>query len=476
MTKKIVILGAGVSGLSAAYRLLKAGQFNVTVIDKQPYVGGLSISVSKDDITSDLGPHRIYSQFKEVDKLLTEIVPDEIITVPRKSRMYLDDKFIKYPPSIISLIKELGPKKAATYAIGYLSKKITAILENCEETSYEGWMRLAYGDKIYEDILYPYAKKAWKVEPKQLSADLAILRLAGGKGMMSFAAGLLGINKKKNPLALQEFQYVKGGMGYFCDQLADRIRDLGGEIILNNEINSIIINENRLIEEVVLSNDSMRIRGDYFISTIPITRLVSLLAEKINSPMIPAIKKINESIAYISMICVFIVIKKPQFSQDTWLYFPKEDVIFNRVYEAKNFDESLCPPDKTVLCFEITDFAKGQTWNLKDNDLILKVISDCEKIGMFNKSEILTTFTYRIPEAYPIYDLIYKVKLQKLWEFLKLFKNIITVGRQGLFNHNNMDHSLYMGIEAADFLTGGNPESARWYTAITKFDNFKIVD
>lgn len=475
MRKKVIILGGGVAGLSAAFHLLKNGDFTVKILEKTKTLGGLAISVSRNGVVSDLGPHRIYSQFKEVDKLLDEIKENTFIKVRRKSRMFLNGKFIKYPPTILSLFTDFGLTKISKFGYSYFKDKIRNFFLHQEDASYEGWMRKSFGNSLYEEILLPYSTKVWKMNPQELSADIARIRLAGGKSIKNFANCVVGWNKPKNLTALKEFDYIKGGIGKLSELLAEKVRCLGGETILNCNINHIQVTPGQIVESVIseMKEDSFGITGDYFISTIPVTELVSYLMEH---KIAPTIKMINDSLRYISMICVFLVFDRERYSDNSWMYFPKEDIIFNRVYEAKNFDKELCPANKTVLCFEITDFETGGIWEMNDNDIIKRVIEDCNKMKMLQGINILDGFVHRISNAYPVYDLIYDVKLKKIWQYLAGFRNIITIGRQGLFNHNNVDHSIFMGIKAAEFLLDRFPDSQQWYSVIPQFENFKIVD
>jgi len=103
------------------------------------------------------------------------------------------------------------------------------------------------------------------------------------------------------------------------------------------------------------------------------------------------------------------------------------------------------------FCFNGDDF-----WNSKDKDLIDLAKSELEKIGLIKKEKVIEGFVARITDAYPIYYGNYKEPLKKIINYLKTFKNLQMIGRQGMFRYNNMDHAIYTGMLAARNILGGN--------------------
>jgi protoporphyrinogen oxidase len=141
----------------------------------------------------------------------------------------------------------------------------------------------------------------------------------------------------------------------------------------------------------------------------------------------------------------------------------------------------MAPGDRTVLCFEITH-APGESPAARpsDADLAAQVIRQAAEIGLFRANEVEDQLVHRLPYAYPLYALDYDRHLAQVFEGLAKIPNLITLGRQGLFNHNNMDHSIYMALKAAEAVqvNPGDPAraTAAWYADVDTFKTLRIVD
>ena len=171
------------------------------------------------------------------------------------------------------------------------------------------------------------------------------------------------------------------------------------------------------------------------------------------------------------------MLKKDKVTSDTWLYFPEKQYPFTRMYEPKNFYSGLCPEGKSSLGIEITCASSSSIWSEPDNEIYENLIPLLKQVELIeNVEEIEDYLVIRIPNAYPIYDLAYQIKLTKLFEFLGQFSNLITTGRQGLFYHNNLDHSMIMGTAAAKYNLSKKPDSKSWYQELYQFDKFRVLD
>jgi protoporphyrinogen oxidase len=93
---KVVILGAGPAGLAAAYSLARRGERPI-VLEKSSVVGGMCRTVQRDGYYFDLGGHRFFTKFDEVQELWEEILGDDLLLRPRLSRIYYKGRFFDYP-------------------------------------------------------------------------------------------------------------------------------------------------------------------------------------------------------------------------------------------------------------------------------------------------------------------------------------------------------------------------------------------
>lgn len=96
-TSKTLVIGAGPAGLTTAYALAKKGQI-VTVLEADPvHVGGISKTMSYKGFRFDIGGHRFFSKSEVIERLWTEILPNDMLERPRSSRILYRGKFFSYP-------------------------------------------------------------------------------------------------------------------------------------------------------------------------------------------------------------------------------------------------------------------------------------------------------------------------------------------------------------------------------------------
>ena len=130
MTKYNVVLGAGPTGLSAAYELSKNKDTKVVIIEKNTFIGGVSSTFKYKDCLLDFGAHKFYTQIDDVRKDIKNILKERLLTVNKKSSIYLQDKMFDYPFRMSQLM--LGLKKTtafnsfALYAIQQLQAHVVA--------------------------------------------------------------------------------------------------------------------------------------------------------------------------------------------------------------------------------------------------------------------------------------------------------------------------------------------------------------
>ena len=130
------------------------------------------------------------------------------------------------------------------------------------------------------------------------------------------------------------------------------------------------------------------------------------------------------------------------------MYIPQKGLIFNRVSEPKNFSNNNVPPGKNILCAEITCDVGDDVWNIPEEQLKDRVVGDLEKLGFISKKDVEGFFVHREEHAYPVYDIDYEENLDVVKRYLGELDNLVSIGRNGLFRYDNMDHSIEMGLLA----------------------------
>ncbi|MFB3895297.1 MAG: FAD-dependent oxidoreductase [bacterium] len=471
--EKVTIIGAGLAGLASGYELV---QHNIPVelIESESGVGGLAASVHHNGYTFDLGPHRIYSEYPEIIQFLKDLCKDELVTVDRHSRIRLHNRYFQYPLQSKELMLHLSPLLPVKFLASYFLTNLKDWFSVRDDLSYAGWISHRFGKAMSSFFFEPYAQKVWGTPAGELSSDIAKQRLAQENLMATIKDIFRGHKKEAVKTAVPTFLYPKNGIGTISDKLADYIRYQKSQILNNQVVIGFRKSSNR-IEKIIIEdktdNSKREIEVDSIISTIPLPILVPLLTED------EKLRTICRSLKFQNIILVCLMFKKDRVTDDTWLYFPEKQYPFTRMYEPKNFYTGLCPEGKSSLGIEITCGADSSVWSEPDNEIYQNLVPLLKQVELIdNEEEIEDYLMVRIPNAYPIYDLAYEMKLNKLFEFLGQFQNLITTGRQGLFHHNNLDHSLLMGNAAAKYIVSKKSGSIGWYQELYQFDKFRVLD
>jgi protoporphyrinogen oxidase len=467
--RSVAILGAGVAGLAAAWRLLQLRpDWKVDVYEAEPHPGGLAASWGGDKYLADFGPHRIFTELPEIERLLPELIADdEMLIVKRRSELLLRGHFYRYPVAAGELVRHMGPFKVAWFGASALAAKLHA---GRDPRNFEEAMVDAFGRAAYKVLVEPYTRKVWKTAPPDLSAEIARVRVsAGGSG--NLLRRMIGREKQGAPTALASFRYIRGGVQNLVRSLVRKVESAGGRVHLKQPVTLAGVTDSRM---QLQPGDREMVDADYVISTIPINDLVSQLGEFV--PDLIASEAVD-SLPYLGMVLVGLTVNRPRFSPNSWLYFPEEQFIFNRAYEPKNFDPGMAPADRSMAVFEVTSLPRQAPWTLSDEDIISDTKRGAIRTGIVTAEEVGEIFAARLRHAYPLYRLGYENDLAAAFRYLKGFGRLISTGRQGLFNHNNMDHSMLMGMRAAEYVAedSGSPANA-WYADLKQFAHFRIVD
>ena len=468
--RRIVVLGAGVTGLAAADRLLELGVGRVTVVEAEPVVGGLAATIEGEGVATDLGPHRLHTELSEIQSFLPEVIGDRLFRVRRSSRMYLAGRWVAYPLRLGQAARSLGLGQVLRLGAGLATAKLRAALPRRSPATFAGAMQRAFGGPAYRSVFEPYARKVWRTEPSDLSAEIARVRLpARGVGAV-FGRLLRGGRGPAGPL--REFQYVRGGIGRLSEALAGRIARRGGQIRLQTKAVGLNFGSTGVCGVNVQGpNGAALLDADALISTIPLPAL---------GAMAPGgdldLRAALANLEYLSIILVVLIVGRERIGPDHWLYFPQEPPLPTRASEPKNFDASLAPPDRTCLCCEITCRRSEALWESRDDEIAGRVEREMIDVGLIRAGDVLSRFVVRKDWGYPIYALGFERQLEIIWPFLARFPNLLTVGRQGLFNHNNIDHCLVMGRRAAETAVADREPSRRWYASLDRFADFRIYD
>lgn len=448
MEGRVVVLGAGPAGLSAAWKLSEQG-VSVEVLEAQPFVGGLSHTLERGGYLFDFGPHRFHTDnpavLSEIERLMGKM-PER----GRKTRVYFMGHYYDYPLSASNLLSSLPPWVGLACFTDFLLTWLRNKTRQVSDDSFEAWVVNRFGRRLYDIYFGPYTAKVWGRDPSKLSASWAAQRVAV-VDLWDLVLRTLGLRQGYNHYHHSpykpDFWYPTRGVGSIYQRMAEEITRRGGRVSLQTRVREVLVGDDRVDGVLVERDDRLEeIDAEYFVSTVPISPLVKALR-----PIAPDdVLASANALRFRAMIFLFLMLDRESVSDDHWIYFPERDVIFNRISEMKNFTPEAAPKGKTSLTVEITCDADDEVWNASEDELYRRSIRGLVDAGLIRSDEVVGHFFTRTRNAYPTYDLNFEVNLGKLAYHLATYRNLIVCGRQGLFRYINQDHAIEMGLCAAE--------------------------
>lgn len=454
--KHIVILGAGPGGLACAWKLSEAG-FSLEVIEQESQVGGLCRTIRRDGFCFDLGGHRFITKDNQIQDEIENLMGDDLLVRPRKSVIRLRGKYFRYPLQVRDVLSKLSP---AFNMKAFLDYSITSILQRIfprPDSSFESWVTNRFGATLYEMYFAPYSQKLWGVSPNMISSAWADQRISL-INLWDVLLRLLGKKKDMPKTYAQSFYYPKKGIGQICEAMAQKVILNNGLIHLNTKVERITVRSNEAID-ILCSKDGQyrKIKADYYISTIPLPDLTRMIRPRTDAKFCA----IAEEMDFRSIRFLHLLVERARISDNTWIYIPESKFLFFRIQELRNWSQTCVPNNKTALTLEIACNEDDDIWRADEKYIFDICFDNLKELGLLkSKREVLDYFSSKTKHGYPMYTLDYSHKLDTLLRLILPIKNLITIGRQGLYRYNNMDHSIKMGILAASHLENGYPKEA----------------
>lgn len=451
MRSPVVILGAGPAGLTAGYELAKHGVQSV-LLEKADKVGGISRTEMYKGYRFDIGGHRFFTKAAEVKQIWYEILGKEFIKVPRLSRIYYHGKFYNYPLSILNTLTNLGVFRSFVILLSYLKAKLRGKLRpNLKLETFEDWVSDRFGRQLYRTFFKTYTEKVWGIPCNMIQADWAAQRIQGMSLKRAVTNALFGSQNAKS--LIKEFDYPIFGPGMMWERCREILESKGSPVHLETSVTSIKRQDKRIISVTMQQGDrTFELKGDHFISTIPITALVRQLSPAAPGPVLEAASRLK----YRDFLIVSLIINRDHLFPDNWIYIHSPEFKVGRIQNFKNWSPAMVPDqNKTCLGMEYFCSEGDWLWELPDTELIELATQEVIQLNLGVKpGDVEDGVVIRQRKAYPVYDGGYRQHLQVIQEYLETFENLQTVGRNGMHRYNNQDHSMLTGLLAARNVMG----------------------
>ena len=442
---KVAVIGAGPAGLAAAYELAKKG-VAVEVFEAGDDVGGMAKTIELWGQLVDLGPHRFFSSDPRVNGLWLEVVGRDYEMIDRLTRIYYRRTFFDYPLKALNALRNLGPFEAARCLFSYFKSRFTPI---ADESTFENWVVNRFGRRLFEIFFKSYSEKLWGISCNELDADFAAQRIKKLSLMEAIKSAFRGKGQTKHKTLVDQFAYPFGGTGSVYRNLARRVAEMGGTVHLNQAVSAVVPMAGAAGVNVEFRDGQSR-TFDHVVSSMPITALVA----RIGAPV--EVRTAAQQLKFRNTILVYLEIAGDSPFPDQWIYVHSAEMRSGRITNFRNWLPALHQGrPNTILCLEYWCYDGDPIWSQPDDELVAIARAEAYTTSLVRPGTVLQGKVVRVPKCYPVYARGYRQYLKPVEDYLSTVPGLTVIGRYGAFKYNNQDHSILMGILAAENIADG---------------------
>jgi protoporphyrinogen oxidase len=449
MQKKVdvLIVGAGPTGLGAAWRLYELNRGDWLIVEGGAEAGGLARSFVDDKgFTWDIGGHVQFSHYEYFDQVMDSLLgKDGWNHHQRESWIWMRDRFIPYP--LQNNLHRL-PADDLNRCLQGLVDIITQFPKPVPDT-FRDWILTKFGEGIADVFMLPYNRKVWAHDPSLMSATWVGDRVAP----TDLRAVLKNLVFQTDDGAWgpnNTFRFPKrGGTGAIWKACADRLPS--DRQLYNTSVVSVDLHN-----RTAILSDGSRVAYDSLISSIALTELIKLTGRRDLDPI--AKRGLLSSTSHI--VGLGLEGQPPEsLRKKNWIYFPESNCPFYRVTVFSNYAEANVPsPGSTwsLMC----EVSESLHQPIDNNSVVDSVIHGALATGLVqDPRQIVSRWSYRAAYGYPVPGLDRDAALSKLLGEFERF-GVYSRGRFGLWKYevSNQDHSFMQGVEVIERIVSGLPE------------------
>jgi protoporphyrinogen oxidase len=440
---RVVILGGGPAGLTAAYELSNM-RIECVVLERDAVVGGLARTVDHKGFRFDIGGHRFYTKVSLVQQMWRDILGDDLLTRKRLSRIYYKSRFFQYPLEPSDAVRGLGSLESFRCGLSFVRSRLFPTLP---ERDFETWVSNRFGRRLFETFFKSYTEKVWGMDCRKIGAEWAAQRIQGLSLWSLLRDAVFPSSNKKIKTLIKDFQYPRLGPGMLWSRMREIVEQRGVPVVLNAPVESLQWQAGKIVS---VQAGGKTYRGAEFISSIPIRELIERL-----DPVAPPLVAVADKFHYRDFILVALMVRGRNLFPDNWIYLHDPAIIAGRVQNYGNWSPEMTPgPDMACLGVEYFCNMPDEIWKKPDEELIALAKREMAQLGLLREQDVVDGAVVRMPKAYPVYDYGYQDGLAEVRQFLAEVPNLQLVGRNGMHRYNNQDHSMLTAILAARNVAG----------------------
>ncbi len=429
--KKIIILGGGLSGLSAAWHLQKKKR-NCLVFEKESEVGGLCRSKNIKGFIFDYDGHLLHFRHKDSFNFIHQVVGRNLVRHDRNASIYAFSKYLRFP--FQANLYGLPPRVVKECLFDFIQTQRRDPRAEKNHLNFSSWIHKTFGKGIARHFMVPYNRKFWTVEPKHLTCEW----LDGFVPVPSLSQVIEGtIEESRRQFGYNaRFWYPKkGGIQEVARAFASSLKG----IYASHRVVKIDMKNKQ-----VHFSHKLRQKYDILIFSLPLPELLHLAQE-----LPPSVVEALKGLEYTSIFNLNLGIGRPRLSDKHWVYFPDKKFIFFRVGFPVNFAPQAAPEGTSSLYVEV---AYSQKKPIDKKTICDDIRRDLIRAGILDASDkILAQDLNDIQYGYIIYDQNRRRSLARIRDFLG-DNDIYGLGRYGTWSYMSMEDCLLDGKRVAGYL------------------------
>jgi protoporphyrinogen oxidase len=448
----VAVLGAGPAGLMAALRLARSGR-SVAVVERAPAVGGMAGSFEVAGVRVDFGSHRLHTVVQPwLREQLTELLGDALQERPRRGRVSIGGRWVKFPLRLGDLATTLPPTFIGRVGI---DMAIAPLRRMPERTAGDAIAR-RLGPTVARTFYTPYLVKLWGLPPDELDVELADRRVSARSGLSIVRKAL-----RRGDNSGSRYLYPVRGYGQISEAIAGAAAGAGADLQLSADVQRVQVGSGAVT--LALGDGSM-LEAGALLSSVP----APVLAELAGAP--DDVRAAAGRLRHRAMVLAYLVFEVDRLTPFDAHYFPGLETPVSRLSEPKNFRSSPADPSGvTVVCAELPCWKGDGTWNASAEELAERVMGTLAPLG-FEFPALAGAEVRRIPHCYPVYTGTYRDDQAVIEEWVDGQDRLLAFGRQALFATDNTHHVLEMGWDAAATVgADGTIDRQRWAPARERY-------
>lgn len=315
----VVIVGAGFTGLTAAYVLSKQGR-KVRVIESDSTVGGLAGTFRfVDGVKVEKFYHHWFNNDAYVPELVKELgMEGDVITLPSRTGMYFNGRMWKLSTPM-DLLRFTALSLIDRFRLGLLVLQVRRIKDwrTIEHLSIREWLEPICGKNVYRVVWEPLITSKFSLYAEAVNAVWMWKKLV-----------LRG--STRNEKGGEELAYFKGGFGRLAEAMVSAIEKAGGQISLGENVTGVRTEGHRII---ALHTDHGEVSGRQFLFTPAFPIVADIFEGAANTNWLERLRRVR----YLGNMCLVLRLNH-SLSDTYWLNVNDPGFPFVGVIEHTNFD------------------------------------------------------------------------------------------------------------------------------------------